>query len=551
MFALNRRQFITGCSTGIAVASMGISRHALAKTQPRQAHYQPILRGNQFKLTVGRQDINFTGKTRQAVTVNGSTPAPTLYMKEGEMVTIDVYNQLPEDSSIHWHGLLVPSNMDGVPHLSFAGIKPQQSFRYQFPLKQSGTYWYHSHSGWQEQLGMYGALIIEPAEGDPIKADREHVLILSDWTDDNPANILRFLKSESDFDNYQQPTFEELWHDIRQFGLKRAFAKRQMWSQMRMSPTDFSDLSGVTTFTYLLNGSTSAANWTALFNRGETVRLRIINASAQSIFDFRIPELAMTVVGTDGGLVEPVTVDEIRIGVAETYDVLVKPQADAYTLFAQDIARSGFISGTLAVQHGLSAPIPAIDKAEWLTMTDMMGDMQGDEPAHHAHTEYSWTTDMRVDYPRTNLDDAGINLRDNGRKVLTYADLYSFDELRDNEEEPTREIEMHLTGNMERYVWGFDGVPYPEAKPVHIGVNERLRISLVNDTMMTHPMHLHGMWSDLRCPNGGLQVRKHTILVQPAQKVSFDVTGEQGRWAWHCHLAYHMESGMFREVVVD
>ena len=551
MFALNRRQFITGCSTGIAVASMGISRHALAKTQPRQAHYQPILRGNQFKLTVNRQDINFTGKTRQAVTVNGSTPAPTLYMKEGETVTIDVYNQLHEDSSIHWHGLLVPPNMDGVPHLSFAGIKPQQSFRYQFPLKQSGTYWYHSHSGWQEQLGMYGALIIEPAEGDPIKADREHVLILSDWTDQNPADLLRYLKSESHFDNYRQPTFEELWHDIRELGLKRAFAKRQMWNQMRMSPTDFTDLSGVSTFTYLLNGSTSAANWTALFNRGETVRLRIINASAQSIFDFRIPELDMTVVGTDGGLVEPVTVDEIRIGVAETYDVLVKPQADAYTLFAQDIARSGFISGTLAVQHGLSAPIPAIDKAEWLTMTDMMGDMQGDEPAHHAHTEYSWTTDMRVDYPRTNLDDAGINLRDNGRKVLTYADLYSFDELRDNEEEPTREIEMHLTGNMERYVWGFDGVPYPEAKPVHIGVNERLRISLVNDTMMTHPMHLHGMWSDLRCPNGGLQVRKHTILVQPAQKVSFDVTGEQGRWAWHCHLAYHMESGMFREVVVD
>jgi len=389
MSSFNRRQFITGCSTGIAVASMGISRHALAHTEPRQAQYQETLRGNQFNLHINQQTINVTGKTRQVVTINGSSPAPTLYMKEGEIVTIHVHNHLNEDSSIHWHGLLVPSAMDGVPHLSFAGIKPNQEFTYQFQLKQSGTYWYHSHSGWQEQLGMYGALIIEPADGDTIKADREHVLVLSDWTDDNPANLFRYLKSESDFDNYQQPTFEELWHDIRQLGFKRAFAKRQMWNQMRMSPTDFSDLSGITTFTYLLNGSTSLANWTALFNRGETVRLRIINASAQSIFDFRIPELEMTVIGTDGGLVEPVTVDELRIGVAETYDVLVKPQADAYTLFAQDIARSGFISGTLAVQHGLNAPVPTIDNPEWLTMTDMMGDMQGDAPAHHAHTEYS------------------------------------------------------------------------------------------------------------------------------------------------------------------
>ncbi|MEC7118606.1 MAG: copper resistance system multicopper oxidase [Pseudomonadota bacterium] len=547
----NRRQFIQGLTLGAIAASTGLSAHPIQRNSPFARSRQQPLIGHSLDLVVGRTPINITGKPRHAITINGTMPAPTLYLKQGQQLTVRVHNTLDEDTSIHWHGLLLPYQMDGVPHLSFAGIKPKQTFTYQFPLIQNGTYWYHSHSGWQEQLGMLGAMIIQPEGIDPIQADREHVVVLSDWTDDNPHSLLRRLKTHSDFDNYHLPSLHKLITDLRQHGSKAALAQRQMWNQMRMMPTDFTDLSGVTTFTYLINGVPPTGNWTGLFNHGETIRLRLINASAQSIFDFRIPELAMTVVGTDGGLVEPVTVDEIRIGVAETYDVLIRPQADAYTLFAQDIGRSGYLRGTLAIQEGLSAPVPQIDPIEWLSMTDMMGDPQSGATAHHAHTEYGWSTDMRVDTPRTNLDDAGVNLRNNGRRVLTYADLHSIGEAIHEQRPPTRDIEMHLTGNMERYVWGFDGVPYADARPVHIGINERVRIHLVNDTMMTHPMHLHGMWSDLRNPQGDFQVRKHTLLVHPAQKVAFDVTGEQGRWAWHCHLMYHMEAGMFREVVVD
>lgn len=548
---MNRRAFIQGLALGTLAVSHGVSASPVASGQRFSRSPQGALKGNTFQLDIGETPMQITGRRRTAVTVNGTLPAPTLYMKEGETVTIQVKNNLAEETSIHWHGLLVPFQMDGVPGISFTGIKPGQTFTYQFKLRQSGTYWYHSHSGFQEQQGLYGAIVIEPKDGDAIKSDREHVLVLSDWTDDDPMNLLRWLKSESDFDNYHQPTLMQLFADIRKQGMKEAIAKRKMWNEMRMMPTDFTDLSGVTTFSYLLNGIMPNGNWTGLFNQGEKVRLRIINASSQSIFDFRIPELPLTVLGSDGGLVEPVTVDEIRIGPAETYDVLVEPKADVYTVFAQDIGRSGFLRGTLAVSEGLQAPVPAMDKPQWLSMTDMMGDMQSSTMSKHARTEFNWQTDSHVDMPRTNLDDPGVNLRGNGRKVLTYADLHSVGAAQQEQREPTRELEFHLTGNMQRYVWGFDGVPYGQSRPVHIGVNERVRISLVNDTMMTHPMHLHGMWSDIRNPKGDFQVRKHTFNVQPAQKVSFDVTGEAGRWAWHCHLLYHMEAGMFRSVVVD
>jgi FtsP/CotA-like multicopper oxidase with cupredoxin domain len=374
--------------------------------------------------------------------------------------------------------------------------------------------------------------------------------MLSDWTDANPMMLLNKLKMESGFDNYQKPTAAKFFTDVRKNGWQNTVNDRKMWNEMRMMPTDFTDLSAHT-FTYLMNGTNPASNWTGLFSKGDKVRLRFINGSAQTIFDVRIPGLKLTVIGSDGQLVEPVTVDEFRIGVAETYDVLVEPSDDAYTIFAQNIDRSGYACGTLAVKEGLSAPIPPLDKIQWLTMADMMGDMSGKTMAKHASTEYGFSTDMHVDMPRINLDDAGVNLRNNGRRVLTYADLHSIGKAKLEQREPTREIEMHLTGNMERYIWGFDGLTFKESKPVRLAKNERVRISLVNDTMMTHPMHLHGMWSDLRAPNGDFQVRKHTIIVQPAQKISFDVTGEAGRWAWHCHLLYHMESGMFREVVVD
>ncbi len=545
---LSRRQFVQG----VAIAGLAVSSGVWAKsTKPSViAAQMPHLKGNQFDLTVDEALVNYTGKSRIATVINGSLPAPVLHFKEGETVTIRVTNRLKEQSSIHWHGILLPFGMDGVPGISFKGIEPGQTFTYQFPILQSGTYWYHSHSGFQEQTGMMGAIVIEPRDGETIQADRDHVIMLSDWTDANPMMLLNKLKMESGFDNYQMPTATQFLADVRKNGWKNTVADRKMWNEMRMMPTDFTDLSAHT-FTYLMNGTNPASNWTGLFSKGDKVRLRFINGSAQTIFDVRIPGLKLTVIGTDGQLVEPVTVDEFRIGVAETYDVLVEPSDDAYTIFAQNIDRTGYACGTLAVKAGLSAPIPPLDKIQWLSMTDMMGDMSGKTMAKHASTEYGFSTDMHVDMPRTNLDDAGVNLRNNGRRVLTYADLHSIGNAKLEQREPTREIEMHLTGNMERYIWGFDGQTFKESKPVRLAKGERVRISLVNDTMMTHPMHLHGMWSDLRAPSGDFQVRKHTIVVQPAQKISFDVTGEAGRWAWHCHLLYHMESGMFREVVVD
>jgi FtsP/CotA-like multicopper oxidase with cupredoxin domain len=545
---LSRRQFVQG----VAVAGLAVSSGVWAKsTKPSViAAQMSLLKGNQFDLMIDEALVNYTGKSRIATVINGSLPAPVLHFKEGETVTIRVTNRLKEQSSIHWHGLLLPFGMDGVPGISFKGIEPGQTFTYQFPILQSGTYWYHSHSGFQEQTGMMGAIVIEPRDGETIKADRDHVIMLSDWTDANPMMLLNKLKMESGFDNYQMPTASKFLADVRKNGWKNTVADRKMWNEMRMMPTDFTDLSAHT-FTYLMNGTNPASNWTGLFSKGDKVRLRFINGSAQTIFDVRIPGLKLTVIGTDGQLVDPVTVDEFRIGVAETYDVLVEPSDDAYTIFAQNIDRSGYACGTLAVKEGLSAPIPPLDKIQWLGMTDMMGDMSGKTMAKHASTEYGFSTDMHVDMPRTNLDDAGVNLRNNGRRVLTYADLHSIGKANQEQREPTREIEMHLTGNMERYIWGFDGQTFKESKPVRLAKGERVRISLVNDTMMTHPMHLHGMWSDLRAPSGDFQVRKHTIVVQPAQKISFDVTGEAGRWAWHCHLLYHMESGMFREVVVD
>lgn len=544
----SRRQFVQGIAvTGLAVSSGTWATSAMPETGRM---LMPHLKGKRFDLSIDKKLVNYTGKTKVATVINGSLPAPVLRFKEGETVTINVTNHLKEWSSIHWHGLLLPYEMDGVPGISFEGIAPGETFTYQFPILQSGTYWYHSHSGFQEQKGMMGAIIIEPREGEIVKADCDHVVMLSDWTDENPMVLLNKLKSESDFDNYQQPTAVRFIADMRKSGWKSAVESRKMWNEMRMSPTDFTDLSAGT-YTYLMNGTNPASNWTGLFNRGDKVRLRFINGSAQTIFDVRIPGLKLTVIGTDGQLVEPVTVDEFRIGVAETYDVLVEPSDDAYTIFAQNIDRSGFARGTLAIRDGLSAPVPALDKAQWLSMGDMMGDMSGKTTVKHASTEYGFSTDMHVDSPRTNLDDPGVNLRDNGRRVLTYADLRSIGDANDEQSEPTRELELHLTGNMERYIWGFDGLTFQESTPVYIAKGERVRITLVNDTMMTHPMHLHGMWSDLRDANGDFQVRKHTIMVQPAQKISFDVTGEEGRWAWHCHLLYHMESGMFREVVVD
>ncbi len=575
---LPRRRFLQGLAAGGVL--LGLSPWIKPAWAQEQAGTvtgtAKVLTGTEFDLTIAESPVNFTGAPRIATTINGSIPAPTLRWREGDTVTLRVHNRLREDTSIHWHGILLPFDMDGVPGISFKGIPPGETFPYRFKVAQTGTYWYHSHSGLQEQTGMYGAIIIDPARGaDPIRADRDYVVQLSDWTDEDPMRVLAKLKKQSDYYNFNQPTVCDFFRDVAKDGLSVAMDKRKMWNEMRMNPTDLADVSAYT-YTYLMNGTTPAGNWTGLFRPGEKVRLRFINSGAMTFFDVRIPGLKMTVVQADGQDVEPVTVDEIRIGVAETYDVIVEPKdGRAYTIFAQSMDRTGFVRGTLAPRAGMEADVPAPDAPEWLTMADMMGAMtHGDMPgmpgmehaghampggaamgaapvrAHHAKTEYGPSVDMRVDHPRTNLDDPGIGLRNNGRRVLIYADLHTIGGPLDRRG-AEREIELHLTGNMKRYTWSLDGLEFGRSTPVHFRHNERLRAVLVNDTMMTHPMHMHGMWNEMESPDGRFQVRKHTINVQPAQRVSFLVTADAlGRWAWHCHLLLHMDSGMFRQVIV-
>ena len=578
--ALQRRRFLRtlAAGTALSVLDAALPAWALQDLPAARTGTAPELRGPVFDLTLAETRVDFDGRTGIATTVNGSLPAPTLRMREGETVTIRVTNRLRETASIHWHGIILPFQMDGVPGVSFAGIAPGETFTYRFTLEQSGTYWYHSHSAMQEVTGLYGALIVEPRGGETIHAEREHVVLLSDWTGSDPMRALAKLKAQGDVFNQHRPTFAKFVQDVRAKGMDAAMAERDMWNAMRMSPADLADLSS-TVLSYLVNGSAPGANWTALFKPGERVRLRCINGSANTFYDVRIPGLPLTVVQTDGQDVEPVTVDEFRFGPGETYDVIVQPKDDAYTLFAQSMDRTGYARGTLAVREGLSAPVPALDAVQWLSMADMMGgmaqggghDMAGmnhggmagmahsmapnplQKPGitvRHARTEWGPGTDMRVDMPRTNLDDPGVGLRGNGRRVLTLADLKTIGGSL-YAGGPEREIELHLTGNMERYAWSFDGLDFASSAPVHFRYGERLRVILHNDTMMTHPIHLHGMWQELENASGDFVARLHTIPVQPAQRVSLLVTADAlGRWVWHCHLMFHMEMGMFREVVV-
>ncbi|MEO7066223.1 MAG: copper resistance system multicopper oxidase [Rhodanobacter sp.] len=555
---LSRRRFVQGIALGGAVAGLGLLRPSSvwALNSPGQA---TVLSGTDFALDIAETPVNYTGAARLATTVNGTVPGPVLRWKEGSTVNLRVTNRSRVPTSIHWHGILLPFQMDGVPGISFDGIAPGESFLYQFKLRQSGTYWYHSHSGFQEQTGLYGALVVEPAQADRNPADRDYVVMLSDWTDEDPNRIFSKLKKQSDYYNFAQPTAPEFFRDVHEKSLSQALAQRKMWNTMRMNPTDLSDVSGHT-YTYLMNGAAPAGNWTGRFRPGEKIRLRFINGSSMTYFDVRIPGLKMTVISADGQDVEPVPVDEFRIGVAETYDVIVEPQEDrAYTVFAQSMDRTGYARGTLAPRTDMVADVPAMDPRMSVSMVDMMGTMvmggtlKGAAPViRHARTEFhNPGVDMHVDRPRTNIDDPGTGLRGNGRRVLTYADLHTVGGSLDARE-PGREIELHLTGNMERYMWSFDGVKFSDAQPVHFNSGERLRIVLVNDTMMNHPIHLHGMFGELEDPQGQFQVRKHTINVQPAQRITYAVTADNpGRWAYHCHMLYHMEAGMFREVVVS
>ena len=593
----SRRQLLQslilgGVASALPSTTLGAQSNTIADAARGTA---PVIHGPVVDLVVEQARVNFTGQSRIATTINGSIPAPTLKFREGDEVTIRVTNRLQVQTSIHWHGIILPFHMDGVPSISFDGIPPGETFTYRFKLEQSGTYWYHSHSGFQEMTGMYGALIIEPKAGEAHEVEHDYIVQLSDWTDEEPLRVFNKLKIQSDMYNFNQPTVGDFFTDVANGGIGLAMDKRRMWNQMRMNPSDLADLSA-DTLTFLMNGSPAGANWTAIFKPGERVRLRIINASSNTVFDVRIPGLPMQVVQADGQNVQAIEVDEFRFGPGETYDVIVEPSADAYTIFAQSMDRSGYVRGTLAVSADLDAEVPKVDTLEHLSMTDMMGDMGAmagmdhsahaapavaavDHSAHgapvtatvdhsghnmvldplalpsktvrHASTEYGATVDARIDTPRTNLDDPGVGLRNNGRRVLTLADLRSLEPL-DKSKIPSREIELHLTGNMERYSWSFDGLEFGDSTPVHMRKDELVRVILQNDTMMTHPMHLHGMWSDIENENGELLSRQHTILVHPAQRISFLATPRDvGQWAWHCHLMFHMDAGMFRKVIVS
>ncbi len=589
----SRRTFVKSLAAGGAVAGLGLwQRPVWALTSPGQP---TVLSGTEFDLTIDSMSVDFTGKRRTAMAINGSIPGPLLRWREGDTVTLRVRNRLPHDTSIHWHGILLPANMDGVPGFSFAGIAPDGMYEYRFKVKQSGTYWYHSHSAFQEQLGVYGPLIIDPKEPEPFSYDRDYVVFLSDWTDESPARVLAKLKKRSDYYNQGRRTLGDFIDDVADNGWTDTISERWAWAKMNMSPTDLADISGAT-YTYLLNGQAPDGNWTGLFQPGERIRLRLINGSAMSYFDFRIPGLKLTVVAADGQNVEPVLVDEVRLAVAETLDVIIEPDGsqDAYTLFAQSMDRSGFARGTLAVRDGLQAPVPEPDPRPELSMEDMgHGDhsahgqaaapVQSDDPhaghgdmnhgamnqsqmdhaamghgssgsgmqAHPASETDNPLVDMQTMMPVPKLDDPGIGLRDNGRRVLTYADLRSTFADPDGRE-PSRTIELHLTGHMERFAWSFDGIPFADAEPIRLSYGERVRFVLVNDTMMHHPIHLHGLWSDLEDEHGNFQVRKHTIDMPPGSKRSYRVTADAlGRWAYHCHMLMHMDLGMFREVRVE
>jgi len=561
---IDRRTFIKGVAVASVLAT-GISPLQAKEKAPNSSH---DLYGTEFFLTIDKTVVNITGTPAIATTVNGQISAPTLHFKEGDTVTIHVTNNMNEDTSIHWHGIILPTNMDGVPNISFDGIKPNETFTYRFKIKQSGTYWYHSHSGFQEQTGIYGAIVIEPKIKDPYEYDRDYVIALSDWSDEKPENIYRKLKLMGNYYNFKQRTIGDFFSEVKDKGFVNAFNDRKMWNEMRMSDRDLSDVTGYT-YTYLMNGLNPNSHYKALFKKGEKIRLRFINSSAMTFFDIRIPNLKMKVVATDGNNVHPVEVDEFRIGVAETYDVIVEPQTDeAYAIFAQSFDRSGYAIGSLTSSKDKIASTPKMDALPILNHSDMgmnMGNMKGMDMSKGSDKKMKMPmkkkipitplphatgvqTTMKAMSPQYRLDDAGAGLRDNGRRVLTYADLKSLRPTH-NDPYPDREIVLHLTGNMERYMWSINGIKYADSKPLEFHYGERLRITYINDTMMNHPMHLHGMWSDLETSENTL-VRKHTIVVQPGSKISFRVTVDaKGEWAYHCHLLYHM-AGMFRKVVV-
>jgi len=610
---LTRRGFVRGSAALGLLAGLHRILPAYAfETTGLKASAVGDAEANGMDLLIREETLQFGERRGTAVTINGTVPGPLVRLREGSDAILRVTNDLEEDTSIHWHGLLLPPSMDGVPGVSFAGIKAGETFTYRFPVRQNGTYWYHSHSAGQEQAGHYGPLIIDAAEPEPFPYDREHVVVLSDWTSENPTRVMARLKRRPNYYNFQRRTVGTSFRDVAKNGFTPTVMDRLEWNRMRMDPSDISDVTGFT-YTFLMNGFAPESNWTALFQPGERVRLRFINAGAATYFDLRIPGLQMTVVSVDGQHVQPVTVDEIRIAIAETYDVIVEPKEErGYTIFAEAMDRSGFARGTLATKKGMTAPLPPRRKRAVATMADMgMGDMagmkgmsggegrKGGDETNMANMEMPVakmkgmdsappTTDAMPDMPgikmaaaptmsgsapnggpvkhgpdthgpgnsavpmetKSRLAEPGTGLEDTGTRVLLYSDLRSLQPGEDSRP-PGREIELHITGNMERYMWGFDGKKFSEAEPIRFYYGERVRLILVNDTMMNHPIHLHGMFMELDNGTGPFKPKKHTINVKPAERLSLDITADaRGNWAFHCHILYHMEMGMFRVVSV-
>ena len=589
---MERRRFVSGALGGGAAAAMAAWFPAWAQpVSPGITAPLPTVSGNDITLRIARQTMRIDGKLSRAIGINGTVPAPLVRLKEGQTAKLTVVNDLDEDSSIHWHGLILPFQMDGVPGVSFPGIKPKTTFVYEFPIKQSGTYWYHSHSGLQEQQGHYGPIVIDPADADPIAYDREHVIVLSDWTFLHPHALVTKLKQEGGYFNRQKQTLAGLLRDGDPED-KMSLSDRLMWGKMRMDPTDISDVTA-STYTYLINGHGPKENWTGLFRPGERVRLRFINAATMTIFNIRIPGLAMTVVNADGQNVRPVTVEEFQIGNAETYDVIIQPTEDrAFTLVAESIDRSGMGRATFAPRLGMTAPVPPLRPRPTLSMKDMgmggmdHGSMAGmDHSSHGAATTAGATASMAgMDHgssgsmggmnmrdkslvppsvkvgvgvdaiamaPVDRTGDPGLGLEDVGHKVLTYRDLMSLTPNPDKRL-PTRTVEVHLTGNMERFMWSFDGEKFSEGvEPIRFERNERARVVLINHSMMTHPIHLHGHFFEVVNGHTGSHPLKHTVNVLPGAKLTFDLTADApGDWAFHCHLLLHMHAGMFRVVTV-
>ncbi|HEX7075311.1 MAG TPA: copper resistance system multicopper oxidase [Hyphomicrobiaceae bacterium] len=591
---VGRRTLIVGGVTlgGSAVLAPLLPAWARNGT-PGIAPDMQTLSGEQIDLTIGRSPFTLGGRTGEAVTMNGTVPAPLIRLREGQTVRIAVTNTLDEDASIHWHGVLVPFTMDGVPGVSFPGIRPGETFIYEFPIRHPGTFWYHSHSGFHESLGQYGPLIFDPRDADPVEYDREHVIVLADWSFLRPHEIVAKLKKAgAEYFNFQRQTLAGL---LREGDPEQSMPleNRLMWGRMRMQPTDIADVTG-STYTYLVNGHGPNENWTGLFRPGERVRLRFINSAAMSIFNVRIPGLPMIVVQADGNNVRPVTVDEFQISVAETYDVIVQPMEDrAFTLVAESVDRSGMGRGTLAPRMGMAAEVPPLRPRPTLGMDDMgmaamghesmasmadgsMTDAQQQAGAamDHGGSDGSGAMSMRgmkmrdeslarpdmkvgvgVDMIAMNPQDAagkpGLGLENVGHKVLVYTDLVALDPNPDTRP-PSRSMEIHLTGNMERFMWSFDGRKFSEiVEPIRFARNERVRVTLVNDTMMQHPIHLHGHFFEVVNGHSGRYPRKHTVNVLPGSKISFDLTADApGDWAFHCHLNFHMHAGMFNVVTV-